>query len=124
MWARVGAVIAADAPGSYDLIFIDADHSYEGVRHDTELALPLIAPTGYIVWHDYANWGYFDGKNGVPEYLKELTEQRGLLLARMAGSDLAFHSPAWGIEGSPERADYYRALRAAGKWDRVETISD
>jgi predicted O-methyltransferase YrrM len=123
---RVGEIgpdlFASDAPGSYDLIFIDADHSYEGVRRDTTLALGLVAPTGYIVWHDYANWGYFDGKNGVPEYLKKLTEQRGLLLARVAGSDLAFHSPAWAVEGSPERAKYYKALQAASGWGHTGSI--
>ena len=123
---RVGetspALFAADAPGSYDLIFIDADHSYEGVRRDTALGLPLVAPNGYIVWHDYANWGYFDGKNGVPEYLKELAQQRGLPLARVAGSELALHSPAWSVEGSLERARFYNALRAADKWSRAETI--
>ena len=82
---------------SYDLIFIDADHSYEGVRRDTELALPLVAPTGYVVWHDYANWGYFDGKNGVPEYLGELAAK--LPIARVAGSDLGIHSACWMSEG-------------------------
>ena len=112
---RVGetgpALFAADAPGSYDLIFIDADHAYESVRRDTELALPLVAPGGYVVWHDYANWGYFDGKNGVPEYLGELAARRGLPVAHVAGTDLALHSPAWGVEGDPARARYLRALQ-------------
>jgi predicted O-methyltransferase YrrM len=85
-----------DMPGSYDLIFIDADHSYEGVKHDTELVLPLVSPTGFILWHDYANWGYFDGKNGVPEYLKQLSER--LSIAHIIGSDVAIYSPAWAGE--------------------------
>lgn len=94
---RVGETSAEmfqhDAPGSYDLIFIDADHSYVGVKHDTELVLPLVSSTGFILWHDYANWGYFDGKNGVPEYLQELSER--LPIAHIVGSDLAIYSPAW-----------------------------
>lgn len=94
---RVGetstSMFKQDLPGSYDLIFIDADHSYAGVKHDTELVLPLVSPTGFILWHDYANWGYFDGKNGVPEYLKELSER--LPIAHIIGSDLAIYSPAW-----------------------------
>lgn len=89
-------LFAADLPGSYDLIFIDADHSYEGVKHDTELVLPLVAPNGFLVWHDYANWGYFDGKNGVPEYLGELASR--LPIAHVLGSDLAIYSPAWAAE--------------------------
>jgi hypothetical protein len=82
-----------DAQGSYDLIFIDADHSYSGVKNDTELVLPLVSQNGFIVWHDYANWGYFDGKNGVPEYLKELSAK--LPIAHIIGSDVAIYSPAW-----------------------------
>lgn len=108
---RVGetsaALFAADTPGSYDLIFVDADHAYEGVRRDTELVLPLVAAGGYLVWHDYANWGYFDGKNGVPEYLGELAAS-GLPIVHVLGSDLAIHSPAWATP--PGRAALERAL--------------
>ncbi len=89
-------IFQQDSPGSYDFIFLDADHSYEAVKHDTELLLPLISPNGFLVWHDYANWGYFDGKNGVPEYLKELSER--LPIAHVIGSDLAVYSPAWSRE--------------------------
>jgi predicted O-methyltransferase YrrM len=36
----------------YDLIFIDGDHSYDGVRRDFELYQELLSPRGYIVFHD------------------------------------------------------------------------
>jgi hypothetical protein len=75
------------------LLFVDADHSYSSVRNDTELVLPLLSPAGFIVWHDYANWGYFSGQNGVPEYLGELSAN--LPVAHVAGSTLAIHSPSW-----------------------------
>ena len=94
---RVGetdrAMFARDEPASYDLIFVDADHSYRSVRNDTELVLPLLSPDGFIVWHDYANWGYFSGQNGVPEYLGELGAK--LPVAHVMGSTLAIHSPSW-----------------------------
>lgn len=35
------------------VLFIDADHSYEGVRRDFELWSPLVAPGGLIIFHDY-----------------------------------------------------------------------
>lgn len=54
--------------GSFDLlptdlpraqaIFIDADHSAEGVTQDTMLATLAIEPGGVIVWHD---------DNGLPQ---------------------------------------------------------
>jgi len=104
-------LFAKDAPGSYDLIFIDADHSYGGVRRDTELCLPLVSQNGYIVWHDYANWGYFNGYNGVPEYLCELATT--LPLAHVLGSDLAIYSPAWKRVDSPARSKYLKAIGGA-----------
>lgn len=36
----------------YDLIFIDGDHSAEGVKRDFNSYKSLIKPTGYIVFHD------------------------------------------------------------------------
>src|SRR5260370_24580610 len=102
------ALFAKDAPESYDLIFIDADHTYEGVRRDTELALPLVSRNGFIAWHDYANWGYFNGYNGVPEYLKELSAR--LPLAHVVSSDLAIHSPAWDVKCDPARDRYLNAI--------------
>jgi cephalosporin hydroxylase len=41
-----------------DFLFIDGDHSYEGVRSDFEMYAPLVTPGGYIAFHDIA---YTDG---------------------------------------------------------------
>lgn len=40
------------AHGKMDLVFIDGDHSREGVRQDTELARAILASGGAIAWHD------------------------------------------------------------------------
>lgn len=37
-----------------DMLFIDGDHSYEGVKRDYELYLDLVRPGGVIVFHDVA----------------------------------------------------------------------
>ena len=40
----------------FDVIFIDGDHSYKGVRIDTENAFKLLKDeNSVIVWHDYGN---------------------------------------------------------------------
>jgi SAM-dependent methyltransferase len=100
---RVGTVsreaFAMEAPGSFDLIFLDADHVFEAVQHDTSVLLPLVAPNGIFIWHDYANWGKFSRKNGVPETLHELAGK--LPVVAISGSWLAAYSPAW---QSPEGA--------------------
>ena len=38
--------------GPFDLIFIDGDHSRQGVAQDTELARAILADGGTICWHD------------------------------------------------------------------------
>ncbi|MFF2290451.1 class I SAM-dependent methyltransferase [Peribacillus butanolivorans] len=44
----------SDLPAA-DLIFIDGDHSKEGVLLDTILARQVIRQGGIICWHDYRN---------------------------------------------------------------------
>ncbi|MGH8048810.1 MAG: O-methyltransferase [Chthoniobacterales bacterium] len=41
-------------PKSFDLIFIDGDHSHAGVMADTMAAIQLVRPGGVICWHDYS----------------------------------------------------------------------
>ncbi len=35
-----------------DILFIDGDHTYEGVKRDFELWSPLVQPGGYVIFHD------------------------------------------------------------------------
>ncbi|MGA2248217.1 MAG: class I SAM-dependent methyltransferase [Verrucomicrobiota bacterium] len=61
-----------------DLIFIDGDHSYEGVKADWELFLPHLKPFGMVVFHDTLwdlrpdpQWGR-RADMGVPRFVEEL----------------------------------------------------
>jgi cephalosporin hydroxylase len=36
----------------YEAIFIDANHTYEATKQDFELALPLLAPGGWVAFHN------------------------------------------------------------------------
>lgn len=63
-----------------DLIFIDGDHSYEGVKRDWELFLPHVKPSGMVIFHDtmwdlppYA--GTVRSDMGVPRFVDELRQQ-------------------------------------------------
>jgi hypothetical protein len=62
--------------GTCDLVFIDGDHSYDGVRSDTANAFRLLRDErSVIVWHDYMRtseddvlWGVVAGLlDGAPE---------------------------------------------------------
>ncbi|MCD6329037.1 MAG: class I SAM-dependent methyltransferase [Candidatus Cloacimonetes bacterium] len=42
----------------FDLIMIDGDHSYPGVKLDTVLYMPLLNPGGFLIYHDSNKvWG-------------------------------------------------------------------
>ena len=43
---------ARDWGNPIDLLFIDGDHSYEGVKRDWELFIPHVKPFGVVVFHD------------------------------------------------------------------------
>lgn len=41
----------------FDLVFVDGDHSYEGVKTDTEKVLGLLKDnSSVVVWHDYGSY--------------------------------------------------------------------
>lgn len=48
---RQAATFYAD--GSFDFVFIDADHSYDAVREDISLWAPKVRPGGWLGGHDY-----------------------------------------------------------------------
>ena len=39
--------------GKMDLVFVDADHSYDAVLRDSKTAISLLAPGGIVIWDDY-----------------------------------------------------------------------
>jgi predicted O-methyltransferase YrrM len=40
--------------GPIDFLFIDGDHTYEGVKSDWEMYAPLVRPGGLVAFHDVA----------------------------------------------------------------------
>jgi hypothetical protein len=55
--------------GQCELVWVDAAHDYEHVRVDTRNALKLVAPGGWILWHDYRHTAWW---SGVTRCLHEL----------------------------------------------------
>lgn len=60
-----------------DLLFIDGDHSYDGVKHDWELFSPFVRQFGGVIFHDTL-WDlrpdpkYARSDMGVPRFVEEL----------------------------------------------------
>jgi predicted O-methyltransferase YrrM len=68
---RLQKTYSAKASISYnkkiDLLFIDGDHAYEGVKLDCLLWVPKLKVDGYVLFHDYkSSWG------GVKKAVDEL----------------------------------------------------
>jgi predicted O-methyltransferase YrrM len=65
-----------------DLLFIDGDHSYEGVKKDYEMYLPLISKKALVVFHDIVEDHFTRFKTqtincagGVPKFWNEIKLQ-------------------------------------------------
>ena len=68
---RTGRAVRETLDGDrIDFLYIDGDHSYEGVKADFETYEPLVADDGIIGLHDVETSG-----TGVPRFWAELTEE-------------------------------------------------
>ena len=52
------------------LVWVDACHDYEYVCRDTESALRIVAPGGWILWHDYRHTAWWSGVTRCLQQLK------------------------------------------------------
>ena len=70
-----GDAFFATCDRTYDIIFIDADHSYKSVKTDYENALKFLNPGGIIIFHDINTvcgvktlWGELDPLKKIKEF--------------------------------------------------------
>lgn len=75
-----------DPKDDISVIIIDADHSWEGVKADTQKALDYLKGRhGTIIWHDY------EPSYEIHSYLQWLYDH-GLLIYFVKGTTLAFYN--------------------------------
>ncbi|MEI8349051.1 MAG: class I SAM-dependent methyltransferase [Candidatus Omnitrophota bacterium] len=71
------AEIARTFDRGIDLLFIDGNHSYDGVKQDVELWLPKLKDNGIIIFHDVA---WEEGvQKVINEYIQPIVEERAIL---------------------------------------------
>jgi predicted O-methyltransferase YrrM len=59
-----------------DFLFIDGDHSYEGVKQDFEMYSPLVRKGGLVAFHDVAGGpGYERWAGGVPIFWRQVRDK-------------------------------------------------
>jgi hypothetical protein len=85
---------------SFDLIYIDADHSYEAVKQDANVAKVKLADNGIIVFNDYIMFDHLDGRSyGVVQAVNEFIVREdwrvcGFSLERNMFCDIAIRRPS------------------------------
>jgi predicted O-methyltransferase YrrM len=67
--------------GKVNLVFGDANHEYEYVLRDTAVAFHLVAPGGWIIWHDVSI-----DTPGVPAALTHYSRTHLKRIERISGS--------------------------------------
>jgi hypothetical protein len=72
------AATIAGLPGSFDTVFVDGDHSYEGVIRDLHALEGRIEPGGVAMLHDCFHPANGTGEYGVARALGERAEEMGL----------------------------------------------
>ena len=85
-WVKVRRMRSDECLATYpdeyfDIVYIDADHSYEGVKRDLNAARRKVKPGGWILGHDY-DMNMLKAKNvydfGVRQAVDEFCTQTGL----------------------------------------------
>jgi len=66
-------IASAEQEGLYDLILIDGDHNYPGVKADVDNYLPMLRPGGFLILHDSAKIEW-----GVGQVVTELKADKGM----------------------------------------------
>ena len=80
-----GDMLATFPDHYFDWIYIDADHSYEMVKRDTEVAKQKIKPGGLLVFNDYTVYDAFLAiPYGVPKTVHELCREENWEMTHLA----------------------------------------
>lgn len=74
---------------SIDFLFVDADHSYEGVKRDFEAWYSKVKPSSIIAFHDS---NPENGWEGIPFFMKQLNNDPRVDFIELKGSVSIFRS--------------------------------
>lgn len=80
---RLASRIRGSAP--YQFIYVDGDHTWARVLHDTRLALEVASDDAVIVWDDY-----WEACPDVKRFMQSLGVERGNSLAHVSGTRICY----------------------------------
>ena len=89
---RLESLAAAETfdPGTFDIVYIDGDHTYEAVWADLRVWAPLVKPRGFLTGDDYGEGGWWG--RGVNQAVDEFAESANWPLT-LRGGEFAFQRP-------------------------------
>ena len=89
------SVMATLPAASYDLIYVDGNHFYEGVFRDAQEAIRLAKPTGVIVFNDYTAYSPLERTQyGVVRVVNDLCLDHGFEMFLLGLHILGYHDVA------------------------------
>ena len=82
---------AADRLGgrTFDLVFIDGDHTYEATKQDIAIWWPRVRSGGLLCGHDFGHPRNASGLFGVDKAVREFCESEGL--------EFTTHGSCWSV---------------------------
>ena len=88
-------VISGFPESHFDWVYIDADHSLEGVRRDVEALMPRVKADGVWYFNDYVKYSPLEGyEYGVMEAVNEMCIDRGFRISALALQGLGYFDVA------------------------------
>jgi predicted O-methyltransferase YrrM len=88
--------VVASLPGTFDTVFVDGDHSYDGVHRDIDALAGRIDPGGVVMFHDYFHPLNDSGEYGVTRAVDECRDELGLEFRGRFGGIALFERRAHG----------------------------
>lgn len=89
--------------GRMELILVDGDHQYDGVRADSLRALEMAEADAVVLWHDYYSFPSYVAdprRRGVYPFLNELAREGRIGLRHITGTYLVAGRASWPSGGA------------------------
>ena len=87
-------ILATFPDGCFDWIYIDADHSYKGVRRDARAAARKVKPGGFLVFNDFGHIDPSMARYGVHRAVVEFINEQGWQMRYFAYNAAALYDIA------------------------------
>ena len=92
-------ILASDFSSQLDLVYLDADHSYDAAKKDIEILKDIVKPGGLFVFNDFTMFSvhemlFYGVARAVTEFIiKEKWQVIGLALDEWNFYDIALKKP-------------------------------